>query len=376
LPALGVLFLALTSFAQTTTLEGDVKGEDGQPLKGAQIKIVRKDMRGNYKVKTDKKGHFLHAGLPSGTYTVTLEVDGKDVDMVDNLRTSLSEPAHCDFDLQARKKKTDELQKAAETGQLSEDQKRAMTPEAREAMEKALKAREEQMKKNKALSDTYNIGMEALNAKDYSAATENLEKAAVIDPKQHVIWAHLADAYIGLAGTKTGADQAAAMQKGLEDWQKALEIKPDEAPYHNNYAIALVKAGKIPDAQTELNKAAQLDPPNAGQYYYNLGAILTNSGQGDAAADAFKKAAELGYAEAYYQYGLALVGKATIDSTGKMIPPAGTKEAFDKYLELKPTGPNADSAKAMLATMNSTVDTSYKNPNAPPPAAEKKGKKK
>ena len=31
--------------------------------------------------------------------------------------------------------------------------------------------------------------------------------------------------------------------------------------------------------QAELKKAAELDPPNAGKYYYNLGAMLVNAGQ-------------------------------------------------------------------------------------------------
>ena len=32
------------------------------------------------------------------------------------------------------------------------------------------------------------------------------------------------------------------------------------------------------NAQAELTKAAQLDPPNAGKYFYNLGAVLVNTG--------------------------------------------------------------------------------------------------
>jgi hypothetical protein len=48
----------------------------------------------------------------------------------------------------------------------------------------------------------------------------------------------------------------------------------------------------------------------------------------------------------------------------------GTADAFQKYLQLKPDGPFADSAKSMLASLGSTIDTSYKNPAAP-----KKGKK-
>ena len=56
MPALGVLFCALAGFAQTTSaFEGDVKGEDGAPLKGALVKIDREDIKGHYQVKTDKK---------------------------------------------------------------------------------------------------------------------------------------------------------------------------------------------------------------------------------------------------------------------------------------------------------------------------------
>jgi hypothetical protein len=42
----------------------------------------------------------------------------------------------------------------------------------------------------------------------------------------------------------------------------------------------------------------------------------------------------------------------------------GTREAFEKYLQLKPDGKDADSAKGMLASLSGAVDTSYQNPNA------------
>ena len=63
-----------------------------------------------------------------------------------------------------------------------------------------------------------------------------------------------------------------------------------------------------------------------GKYYYNLGAMLVNSGQAEAAGEAFKNAIELTptYADAYYQYGVTLVGQAKIDpATGKVIAGPG-----------------------------------------------------
>ena len=38
-----------------------------------------------------------------------------------------------------------------------------------------------------------------------------------------------------------------------------------------------------------LAKAVELDPPGAGKYHYNLGALLMNSNQTDGALDEFKK---------------------------------------------------------------------------------------
>jgi len=279
-----------------------------------------------------------------------------------------------DFDLQRLKQRQEAMQRAAESGQLTAEQARGLSSEQRAELEKATKERSQQLAKNKVLNDAFNAGMQALQAKEFDAAVEQFVKASEIDPKQHVVWAHLADAYIGQAGTKTGAEQDALMNKGLEMYVKALELKPEEAAYHNNYALALARAKKFDEAQAELQKAAQIDPPNAGRYYYNLGALLVNSGQLEPSGEAFKKALEAdpNYADAHYQWGMYLVAKATTTAEGKIVPPPGTKEAFQKYLELKPTGPFADSAKAMLTTLESSIETQYLSPEAQKKAAKKK----
>ena len=378
LGAAATMLMASGAWAQTSSIEGDVKGEDGGPLRGALVKIERKDIKGNYKVKSDKKGHFFHAGLPLGMYKVSLEVEGKDVDMMDNVRTRLGDPTVVNFDLKALKGRRDALQRAAETGQLTAEQAREMSPEQRAAIDKQMKERQAAMAKNKALNDAFNVGMEAMKTKQFDAAVQSFAKATEMDPKQHVVWAQLAEAYVGLGGTKTGAEQEAAMGKGLEAYGKAMELKPDDAGYHNNYALALAKARKFPEAQAELTKAAQIDPPNAGRYFYNLGAVLVNIGQLEPAGEAFKKAIEAdpNYADAQYQYGVYLVSKATTTPDGKIVPPEGTKEAFQKYLALKPDGPFAESAKGMLQSFDAQLQTEYRNPNAPPTTQKKAAPKK
>ncbi len=366
LSAATLLIFACTAFAQVSSVEGDVKDENGQPLKGALVKIDRKDIKGHYQVKTDKKGHYFHTGLPLGVYKITLEVDGKDVDSVDNVRTSLGDSTVNNFNMKESKQRQQSLEQAAASGTLSKEQERGMSAEQKAALEKATKEREAALAHNKALNDAFNQGMAAIQAKQWDAAIAAFNKANEMDPKQVVIWARLADAYMQSGSAKTGADQQADYDKGLDAFAKAIELKPDDAAYHNNYALALVRAKKIPEAQAELTKAAQMDPQNAGRYYYNLGAVLVNSGQNDAAGQAFKKAIDLdpNYADAQYQYGMYLLGQAKVTPEGKVIPADGTKEALEKYLQLKPDGPFAESAKGALASITGSVATSYENPDA------------
>ena len=129
----------------------------------------------------------------------------------------------------------------------------------------------------------------------------------------------------------------------------------------------LRKTRELDDAKTNLAKAAELDPPGAGKYYYNLGALLVNSNQNDAALEEFRKAVQSdpSYADAQYQLGMTLAAKASTDASGKITPAPGTVEALQKYLELKPDGANAPSAKEMLAALGGSVSENYSNPNAP-----------
>jgi tetratricopeptide (TPR) repeat protein len=369
----GTLILAFTSFAQITAIEGVVKDADGQPVKGAVIQITRTDIKGTYKVNTDKKGHYIYNGLPMGTYNLACVVDGKEVDKMNNVKTRPGDPMPIDFDLKksaaANTQQQQAMQQAMQTGQLSKDQERQMTPEQKKAFEEQMKKREADMKKNAALNEAYNAGKTAMDSNNLTQAVEEFNKAADLadtDNNKLAVYSNLADAYAKLAKTKTGADFDAAMQKCVETYGKAITLKPDDAGMHNNYGLALAQAKKYADAQAELEKAAQLNPAGAGQYYYNLGATETNAGQIEPATAAFKKAIEATppYAEAYYQYGIALMAKAQVAADGKVVPAAGTVDAFQKYLEVAPTGPHAEEAKSMLQSLGGSVETSYKNPDA------------
>jgi tetratricopeptide (TPR) repeat protein len=179
-------------------------------------------------------------------------------------------------------------------------------------------------------------------------AARLFQTAAEADPTQHVIFANLADA---LSNAKQ-YDQAAAA------YNKAIEIKPDEAAYYNNLGIVYGNAGKIDEASQALQKAAELSPTTAGQAYYNLGAVLTNRGRTKDASDAFKKAIEFNpmMASAYYQLGISYFGSPT--TIAEAVP------VLEKFLEMQPTGPDAEAAKQLIDAAKASAPTSFKSEKA------------
>ena len=362
------LLLALGSpraMAQFGQMQGNVIGEDGKPLANAVISIDREDIKGHYEVKTDKSGKFFHAGLPLGKFSVSVMRDGKKLFTQGGLTTRLSEPAKVDIDLQQERMRTEAQ---AQGVQVPKDQPGSskMSQEQMAAIEKASKERDEQIKKRQALTGKFDTAMQAMKDKNFDQAITEFQAAAEVDPTQHVIFAQLGEAYSGKAtASKNSAEKKELFDKSIDSYQKALTLKPDDASYHNNFALALASEGKADEAQAELGKAAQLDPPNAGRYYFNLGAILVNTNHMKEAADAFRKATETdpNYADAYYQLGVSLTGMATLDpKTGKVTPVPGTVESLQKYLQLAPTGPNAEAAKGLLESMTGAVTTQVGTP--------------
>ena len=389
----GFVFASCAAWAQTGGIEGKVIGEDGTPLKGALVKFQREDIKGNYKVPTDKHGHYVYTGLPLGQYRISVEVDGKERDFVDKARNHFGgDPLVVDFDLHAKAQQAAALTRAAESGKFTKEQERGLTAEQKAAIEQQMKERQKLASKNKALNEAFNAGRTALAAgltaaagkqgdqavAQYTEAVTQFNKAVELDANQGAIWSNMAEAYVGLGDAKTdAAEKQAAYDKGFDAYQKAIAINPEDGALHNNYALALVKEKKIDEAQAELQKAATLDPSTAAKYYYNMGAILTNINQMEAAGAAFKKAIDTdpSYAEAQYQYAIYLSAKMPQPGPdGKVVAPPGMKEALDKYLELAPNGPNADSAKGLLALLQTNVQTTYQNPNAKKAAPPSKKK--
>ncbi len=370
LAAFSALICSLPAFSQAAFVQGTVKGPDGKPIQGAIVQFEDPEMANKITAKTDKKGHYIYSMKPTN-YIVTVTVDGQ-------LRAKQKYEAiggtgdPLDFNLPGP-----QAAGAAPAAGLSPAPAASSGGgKASKDDQEAEKKREEALAKNKALNDAFGAGRNALEAKNWDEAITQLTKASELGPTQQAVWASLAEAYQSKAKSGPSAEADASYQKAFAAYDKLIELKPEDAGNYNNYALALAADKKLDDAKVKLAKAVELDPAGAGKYHYNLGALLMNSSQTDGALDEFKKAiaADPNYAEAYFYLGSTLMGKATMDASGKMQAPAGTVEALQKYVQLKPDGPNADSAKQLIAALGSTVNVNYKDPNAPAPKSNKKGK--
>src|ERR1044071_8603598 len=100
------LLLAASSavaVAQVAQINGKVtlKQADGSvvPVSGATVDIYRTDIKWEAQVKTNKKGEYMHAGVPFvGTYTIVVSAPGAHPDYVKDIRVSQRPPN--DFQLQ------------------------------------------------------------------------------------------------------------------------------------------------------------------------------------------------------------------------------------------------------------------------------------
>jgi tetratricopeptide (TPR) repeat protein len=286
---IAAILLATPLYAQQGSVTGKVLDLEGKPMVGVTVSIDRKGIAGHFEVKTDNKGSYFHAGLPTGQYKIGLVKDGQPIAgaTLDNVRVTFGGTANADFDLQ-------KMAAAAPAG-MSEADKAKM--EAEKAAAEATKA-------------AFTNGLAALQAKQYDEASRLLKEAADKDPTQHVIFANLGEA---LSGARKYDDAIAA-------YTKAIELKPDEFGYYNNLGIAYGSAGKIDDAIKTLSKAGEISPTQAPQAFYNLGAVLTNRGRAKEAAEAFKKAIDLkpDMSQAYLQLGLSLF--STPATMGDAVP--------------------------------------------------------
>lgn len=353
-------------FAQASgSIKGVCKDAQGNPIVDGIVVYTNQDNGQKYTLKTNKKGEYFSLGVSAGKYNVILyknaedQKAGKESDHVNGFQVQLDENT-LDFDI----KKEQENQAKGQ----------GLTPEQLKQIQEQQEKNKKEVNTVKSLNDKLNAAKTAADAGDYETAIAALNEATQIDPNRDLIWFKLGDYYRMSAPKQTDpAEKQKRLGSAVDAYQKAVQLKQaapaDKDPaaaaktlaaYYNNLAEAYAKSGKVDDAVKTYALAAQTDPTAAGQYYFNTGAVLTNAGKVDDAIAAFDKviASDPNKADAYYWKGVNMIGKATLQGD-KMVAPPGTAEAFQKYLELQPTGTYADAAKQMLTSIGGSVETSF-----------------
>ncbi len=120
-----------------------------------------------------------------------------------------------------------------ETGQISDELARSLTPEQKKELQKQIDAGVNQRKKNSALNDAYNGGMTALEAQSHpgrrkgrdTKAIESFNKAGELDPNQLAVWSHLAEAYMGLGRHQDRRRSRCCRGEGARSLQQSSHLE-------------------------------------------------------------------------------------------------------------------------------------------------------
>ena len=343
-----VVLTATPALSQTYPVRGTIT-EEGKPVAGAEVLLANKQTGISYKLKTDKRGEFMHVAIAYGVYDLAVRVNG--VERFTGQVRAGAEDKPIIIDL------------AKEQAAAQERALQQLTPEQRKELQQKLEAEQREAQMIKNLNQRLAEAKAAEEAGNYDQAIAILNETTKVDATKHQLWARLGEVHLNAAGrTQDRAASTSYRTQAAEAYKKAVAINPNDGGYHNNLGQAYAKLGKMDEAVAEYNAAARVDPTRAGMYFFNLGAVLTNAGKVDEANEAFDKAlaADPSKAEAYYWKGVNLLAKATIGKDNKMVAPPGTAENLNKYLELQPQGQFAAPAKELLASLGAEVDTTYK----------------
>ena len=305
---------------------GKVIDAEGNPIKGAQIQIEAMTSKRKYKAKTNDKGQYLHMGVfinARTRYRVIVRKGGFAPDFMEHVRpTRDGRGGNIDFTLQVG---NHQMTMAYQVTDAERAAARKAPPPTPKAQAKPA---------GPGLVETYEAGVAAINAGNFSEAVALLSRANEIDGSQPAIWSALAKAHEGLRD----------YDGALEAYENAAFLDPSVPIYQNMGNIWAAKRD-MDKANEYYEKAVALaietDPTAAGTTYYNMAVTHINSGNFKAAIPVLLKAVEAdpNHADAHYQLGITLLGANRI---------AEAVEHLRRYVELQPSGENAVTAQALV----------------------------
>jgi tetratricopeptide (TPR) repeat protein len=346
------LTLAIGAAAQLgVSLSGQVLDIEGKPFPDVTVEI-KSDLGQVSTSKTDKNGQFVQVGLRPGLYTITLKKE----------QTKLNYSTQCPVQSDKENKCIINLKEVAA--------KQGIDVEAQK------KKQEEAQKQFEGLKAHFDNGVAAMNQgnqiraqlqgtpPDQRAALQaqahGFYETAVTEFEQARQAAGEKDSNLPKIQANLGAAYEAAGQydKAVETFQKAAELAPTEGNYFIGLATNLARVGKLPEANAACEKAAAINPTNAGVCWRNIGIVLRNANKMKEAIEPLKKATQVDpkNPDGWYLLGASLLAGMDYKQEGDRITYIvlpGTAEAYQKYLELAPNGPYAQECKDALASLAS-----------------------
>jgi tetratricopeptide (TPR) repeat protein len=199
----------------------------------------------------------------------------------------------------------------------------------------------------------------------YNEIETLMTRDTTVKPEEAILWADLARAQVGL---KKYDEAEATYKKAIALESASKKPKPEVLGVANaGLGEVYARTGKVPEANAAFDAAAKADPTRAPFYLRNESVIFFQEHNGPAQVAAADEAIKIDPTQAllYYIKGQGLIQNATIDpKTSRIVLPADCTEAYQKYLQLAPTGPYANEVAGILSQAGQKVSSSYKAPKS------------
>jgi tetratricopeptide (TPR) repeat protein len=377
-------FAVIPAIAQAPAATGKIKGRvtnpTGAPTTSGNVSLSTDSGKtSKYTFPVDANGDYQGEAAP-GTYTVVFRQPDtppdKMVDSFDGVKVVAGQETIQDIDMSRKafidklspeqqkqledlRKHNAEAMKANEVIKNLNADLRVVTQDIKDA-DAAKATAAQQLGANASRADLDAKEAE-IKAQKYGEAETLMLKDTQAKPDASVLWAQLGQAQVGLK----------KYDEAIPNLKKALDLeanskKPNIAVQgltNSELGEIYARQGKVPEANAAFDEAAKTNPTQAAFYFRNEAVIFFQINNADAQVAAANEALKVDPNQPvlYYIIGQGLVQKATIDpKTQRIVLPPGCAEAYQKYLDLAPTGPYAADAKGILDQAGSKISSSYK----------------
>ena len=326
----GVLFLLVSGWAaaqgQRGTLQGQVKNQEGKPLRDVLVRIEGLNSKIRYEVKTDKRGRYFHLGVdPYLAYRIVLVKEGYWTKESVGVRASRNQSGGINnFTMRPGHSTPAEMSRSE-----------------RDTLSRELKQAEELDKKVKAIDESHKMAMRMVEEGRYQEAEKGFRRVVELQPTLSPTWANLGHVYTKL---KRPSDAVTA-------YRRAIDLDPGNATLYQDLGHVYSDMGDSKKATEMYEKGARLagsqDPKKVARSQYFIAVDHLNSGRNLEAMEALRKtlAADPAHADAHYYSGVLLLqGNRMEEALGHL----------EKHVELAPESSTAADARALLEALKQT----------------------